>query len=222
MWTFIALIFGYFHHCHQPLPYKDLHGPMRSSVFLIFLAVFCNHFLPLSNRDFPGPIWSSKIIYQNFEHAFFMRPENWRPLILVTRILSICFVVPRNLSLLNLLLGNLCIYFYISSWAILTFSGILFPCMGWHLCTSSVSSPNKALCTQREPLQDSCFPLLAAICLLLLIPDPIRPFVTNVDLCCISIWLPSSLSSTPTQYGLIWTNEVLYVFDILGFFSHHF
>ena len=162
MWTFISLIFGYFHHCHQPLPYKDLHGPMRSSVFSIFLAVFCNHFLPLSNRDFPGPIWSSKIIYQNFEHAFFMRPENWRPLILVTRILSICFFAPRNLSLLNLLLGNMWYIFKISSWAILTFT--------W-----------------------SCSPVWSGICLLLLIPQPIRPFGPNVNLYRIHVsqyWLP--------------------------------
>ena len=151
-----------------------------------------------------------------------MRPENWRPLILMTRILSICFFAPRNLSLLNLLLGNVWYIFYNISMGHLNLHMILFPSMVWHLSTSSDSSTNKALWTQREPLQDSCFPVLAAICLLLLIPDPIRPFVTNVDLCCISIWLPSSLSSTPTQYGLIWTNEVLYVFDILGFFSHHF
>ena len=167
-------------------------------MFSIFLAVFCNHFLPLSNRDFPGPIWSSKIIYQNFEHAFFMRPENWRPLILVTRIWSICFFAPRNLSLLNLLLGNVWYIFYNISMGHLNLHMILFPSMVWHLSTSSDSSTNKALWTQLEPLQDSSFPVLAANCLLLLIPHPIRPFATNVDLYCTYIWLLSSLSSTPT------------------------
>ena len=50
---------------------------------------------------------------------------------------------------------------------------ILFPSMVWHLSTSSDSSTNKALWTQREPLQDSSFPVLAAIFLLLLIPHPL-------------------------------------------------
>ena len=38
MWTFVVFLFGYLHHCHQPLPNMDLYGPMRSYMFSIFLA----------------------------------------------------------------------------------------------------------------------------------------------------------------------------------------
>ena len=128
-----------------------------------------------------------------------MRPENWRPLILMTRILSMCFFASRNLRLLVLLTKIVCIHFLVSRYVspltsllgnlLHVFSNII---MGYRILQMNLSPHyhlafvyNKALCTQHESLQDSCFSVLAAICLLLLILDPIRPFATKVDLCCI-------------------------------------